>query len=171
MIWDKSSLMMSENQKYIPNTLNPIKMIEEWNIIYFDPFYFKNGHTAKSKYFVVLKHADTRTIIASLPTRKDTIPFGENIASGCLDLPDINLNCFILPKDVAITEGGQSFTFKTYLYGHQIDEYSIQLLEEIYPNEGSDYKIWGKLKPEIFQALINCFKHSKSVKRKYKKLL
>lgn len=146
-------------------------MIEERNIIYFDPFYFKNGNTAKPKYFVVLKHLDKKSVIASLPTRKDTIPFGENIAYGCLELPDININCFILPKDLVITECGKSFDFKTYLYGHQIDEYDIDLLEEIYPNEGSDYKIWGKFKSEIFSELINCFKNSKSVKRKFKKLL
>ena len=146
-------------------------MIEERNVIYFDPFYFKNGNTAKPKYFVVLKHIDKKSIIASLPTRKDTIPFGDNVDSGCLELPDINLNCFVLPKDVEITECGKSFTFKTYLYGHQIDDYEIDLLDEIYPNEGSDYEIWGKLKPEIFTDLISCFKKSKSVKRKYKNLL
>jgi hypothetical protein len=28
-------------------------MLEEGNIIYFDPFYFKNGNTAKPKYFLV----------------------------------------------------------------------------------------------------------------------
>ena len=146
-------------------------MIEERNIIYFDPFYFKNGNTAKPKYFIVLKHADKKSIIASLPTRKDTIPIGDNVDSGCLELPDINLNCFVLPKNVEITECGKSFTFKTYLYGHQIDDYEIDLLDEIYPNEGSDYEIWGKMKPEIFADLISCFKNSKSVKRKYKNLL
>jgi hypothetical protein len=28
----------------------------EANIIYFEPFYFKNGNTAKEKYLLVLKH-------------------------------------------------------------------------------------------------------------------
>lgn len=146
-------------------------MIEERNVIYFDPFYFKNGNTAKPKYFVVLKQIDKKSVIASLPTRKYTIPFGDNIDNGCLELPDINLNCFVLPKDVEITECGKSFTFQTYLYGHQIDDYDIDLLDQIYPNEGSDYEIWGKIKPEIFADLINCFKNSKSVKRKYKNIL
>lgn len=50
-------------------------MFEEGNIIYFDPFYFKNGNTAKSKYFIVLKNVkDSNTILASLPTRRDSIP-------------------------------------------------------------------------------------------------
>jgi hypothetical protein len=30
-------------------------MFDEGTIIYFDPFYFKNGNAAKPKYFVVLK--------------------------------------------------------------------------------------------------------------------
>jgi hypothetical protein len=49
-------------------------VFEEGNIIYFDPFYFKNGNTAKPKYFVVLKNFNKNSILASLPTRKDTIP-------------------------------------------------------------------------------------------------
>jgi hypothetical protein len=146
-------------------------MLDEGNIIYFDPFYFKNGNTAKPKYFVVLKQSNNKSIIASLPTRKDTIPYSENIESGCLDLPDINLNCFVLPKNSAITECGKSFPFKTYLYGHQIDEYDTELLKKTYPNEGSDYEIWGKMKNTIFAELIYCFKISKSVKRKYQKAL
>lgn len=146
-------------------------MLEPRNIIYFDPFYFKNGNTAKPKYFVVLKHIDNHTVIASLPTRKDTIPSNENIESGCLELPEINLNCFVVPTNIEITECGKSFTFITYLYGHQIDEYKIDLLHEIYPNEGSDYMVWGKMKLEIFEALITCFKNSKSTKRKFRKIL
>lgn len=148
-----------------------LKMLEEGNIIYFDPFYFKNGNSAKPKYFVVLKLLNGKSVIASLPTRKDTIPFKDNIERGCLELPEINLNCFVFPKNVAITECGKSFTFKTYVYGHQIDEYDITLLQESYPNEGSDYEIWGKMQSEIFIELIHCFKHSKSTKRKFKKIL
>jgi hypothetical protein len=49
-------------------------MIEERNLIYFDPFYFKNGNTAKPKYFVVLKQLGSKSVLASLPTRKDNIP-------------------------------------------------------------------------------------------------
>ncbi len=122
-------------------------------------------------YIIVLKNSDSKSVIASLPTRKDTIPLGENIDRGCLELPGINLNCLIIPKDTEITECGKSFTFKTYLYGHQIDDYDVELLNESYLNEGSDYEIWGKMILEIFKELIKCFKYSKSVKRKYKKLL
>lgn len=163
--------MTKGKRKCILTSSNLIKMLEEGNIIYFDPFYFKNGNTAKAKYFVVLKHADSKTVIASLPTRKETIPAEATIESGCVERADINLNCFVLASGAEITECGKSFAFQTYLYGHQLDEYEIKLMGEIYPNEGSDYEIWGRMKPEIFAALIQCFKSSKAVKRKYKNLL
>ena len=64
-------------------------MFQEGHIIYFDPFYFKNGNTAKSKYFLILKCEENRNIIASLPTRKDSIPENETISDGCVELPDM----------------------------------------------------------------------------------
>jgi hypothetical protein len=146
-------------------------MLEVRNIIRFDPFYFKNGNTAKPKFFIVLKHSQRNTIIASLPTRKDSIPNDENIEHGCLELPEINLNCFLIPRNTTVTECGKMFDFKTYLYGHQLDDYSVDLINEIYPNEGTDYEIWGKMKLDMFNNLIACFKNSKSVKWKYRKHL
>lgn len=58
-------------------------MFEEGNILYFDPFYFKNGNPAKRKYFLVLKVNETKTIIAVLPTRTASIPRSELIERGC----------------------------------------------------------------------------------------
>lgn len=146
-------------------------MFEEGNIIYFDPFYFKNGNTAKPKYFIVLKNLNDKNILASLPTRKDVIPASEELENGCVELPKINLNCFIISNNVAVTNCGKKFDFKTYVYGHQIDDYKTILLEEIYPIENTDYKIWGKMKRDLFLSLLACFKNSKSVKRKYRKIL
>lgn len=143
-------------------------MFEEGNIIYFDPFFFKNGNPAKPKYFVVLKNDGLKNIIASLPTRRDNIPQNESINNGCIELSDINLNCFIFSTQQEITECGKHFDFPTFMYGHQIDDYLIQELKDIYPNEGTDYSVWGKMKTDLFANLINCFKKSKSVKRKYK---
>ncbi|MBU4537171.1 MAG: hypothetical protein L6264_00020 [Weeksellaceae bacterium] len=146
-------------------------MFPAGHIVYFDPFYFKNGNTAKPKYFVVLKTDGNKSLIASLPTRTDAIPANESILNGCIELPGINLNCFVISSDQIITECGKRFTFTTYLYGHQIDDYDIEKMKEIYPNEGSDYVVFGKMKSELFKNLIDCFKTSLSVKRKYKKLL
>jgi hypothetical protein len=146
-------------------------MFEEGNIIYFTPFYFKNGNAAKSKYFIVLKINKTNSIIASLPTRKDSIPNNLATESGCVEQPEINLNCFIISKNQTVTECGRQFDFQTYIYGHQIDDYQVDLMKDIYKNEGVDYIVWGKMKPDLFRDLINCFKKSDSVKVKYKKLL
>jgi hypothetical protein len=66
-------------------------MLEERNIIRFDPFYFKNGNTAKPKYFLVLKQSEHNTVIASLPTRRSLIPQDANIELGCLEMTEINL--------------------------------------------------------------------------------
>ena len=146
-------------------------MFQEGHIIYFDPFYFKNGNTAKPKYFVVLKTVSDNNVIASLPTRKDAIPEISATENGCVELPENNLNCFVISKNQMVTECGKQFNFVTHLYGHQLSDYDIKTMKEIYPNEGTDYMIWGKMKSELFNALIHCFKDSKSVKRKYKKLL
>ena len=90
-------------------------------MIYFDPFYFKNGNTAKTKYFVVLKNIDNKIILASLPTRKDNIPDINVKDHGCVELPDINMNCFVISPNIVVTECRKYFVFKTHLYGYQID--------------------------------------------------
>jgi hypothetical protein len=146
-------------------------MIEERNLIYFDPFYFKNGNTAKPKYFLILKQLSNKIIIASLPTRKDTVPSNEEVSFGCVELPDINFNCFVLQENMEVTECGKSLPEKTFLYGHQLDEHEIDLLKVLYPNEGCDYTIIGKMKSDIFENIIKCFKSSKTVKNKFKKVL
>lgn len=146
-------------------------MFEEGTILYFDPFYFKNGNPAKPKYFVVWKNLVEAQILASLPTRSDSIPRNEEVDQGCVELPEINLNCFVISEKEIITECGKRFDFKTHLYGHQLDLYEKSLLEELYPLEGTDYVIWGKMIPEYFKALIQCFTQSKIVKRKYKRML
>jgi len=146
-------------------------VFEAGNIIYFDPFFFKNGNTAKAKYFVILKTLENSSLIASLPTRKDSTPRNNSIDIGCIEIPELNFNCFVVPNSTVVTTCGKIFDFTTYLYGYQIDDYDINLLLEIYPNEGSDYSIWGKMKDDLFGQLIDCFKNSKAVKRNYKNLL
>ena len=148
-------------------------MFETGTIIYFAPFYFKNGNTAKPKYFAVLKNIENKSVIASLPTRKDSIPQKHVIAGdcGCIELPEINLNCFVISTNIEVTECGKKFDFTTHIYGHQIDDYDIDTLSQLYQIEGSDYIIWGKMRAFLFNQLIDCLKSSKSVKRKYKRIL
>lgn len=42
-------------------------MFTPGNILYFTPFYFKNGAPSKNKYFIVLKDVDGQLVLASLP--------------------------------------------------------------------------------------------------------
>jgi hypothetical protein len=110
-------------------------------------------------------------LIASLPTRKDSTPRNNSSDIGCIEIPEFNFNCFVIPNSTEVTTCGKMFDFTTYLYGYQIDDYDINLLKDIYPNEGSDYSVWGKMKDDLFNLLIDCFRNSKAVKRKYRNLL
>lgn len=49
-------------------------MYSEGNILYFDPFYFKNGAESKPKYFLVLKRIGDHAPLASLPSSKMHLP-------------------------------------------------------------------------------------------------
>lgn len=146
-------------------------MFTEGTIIYFTPFYFKNGKPAKNKYFVVLKNTGTNCLIASLPSSQDHVPSYAQKSHGCIECEEAKFNCFVIAPTFKVTQCGKSFPLTTYLYGHQLDEYTIQFLEELYPNPIADYEIWGQMETSLFQELITCFKKSKSVKNKYKKIL
>ena len=146
-------------------------MFEPRNILYFDPFYFKNGNSAKAKYFIVLKCIEDRAILASLPTSKDYIPNHIKQNDGCIEMPDINLNCFVITPETSVTECGKHFPRNTFLYGQNIDDFEIAYMKELYPLENTDYQIWGKMKQGLYRKLIACFLNSKSIKRKYKTIL
>lgn len=147
-------------------------MLEEGNIIYFDPFYFPEGKSApKSKYLIVLKKTDSDGVLASLPTTKDSIPAADVIAHGCIELPRINFNCFVISKDMVVTQCGKQLPRTSHIYGPQIDTYEIQMLESVYPNEGSDYYIFGKMRDDVFEDLRQCLITSRVVKRKFKRML
>lgn len=146
-------------------------MFKEGEIIYFNPFYFKNGNKAKEKYCLILKISDNQNIVASLPTRKDNIPTAHANETGCIELPESNLNCFVISAESQVTTNGNSFPFRTHLYGHEVDVYELDTMKEIYVIEGTDYVRWGHMLPELFNEVINCFKNSKSIKRGIKRLL
>ena len=111
-----------------------------------------------------------KSIIASLPTSKDYVPEELEIEHGCIECESKKVNCFVFSPSVEITECGKSFERPTYLYGYLLDEYEISKMKEIY-TEKKDFEIWGIMKTEVFSKLIECFKSSGVVKRKYKRLL
>lgn len=146
-------------------------MFEEGNIIYFTPFYFSNGKSDnKSKFCIVLKTLSDETIIASLPTSKDSIPANIPL-TGCIERPEIGLNSFVFNANTEVTSCGKHFMVNTFVYGHQLDFYSKILFEDIYRNEGTDYIIYGKMKDELYRQLLDCLRNSKAVKKKFLKHL
>lgn len=144
-------------------------MFTPGNIIYFDPFYFKNGNKAKPKYFLVVSVNESDSIIASLPSSQDYVPSYAEQETGCCEIPQANFNCFIITSEVEVTECGKTFDLQTYLYGHLLDLYSKDNLLKQYPNEGIDYHIWGTMKKDLFTMVTDCFLGSDSVKNKFKK--
>ena len=125
------------------------------NLIYFDPFYFKDGARSKPKYFLVLKILENRAILASLPSSVDHLPRNIEINHGCIEIPEGNINCYVFKSKTIITKNNWWFNFDTFLYGEWIDDFSIDLLEDIYPVEEIDYQIIGELTDHELKSVID----------------
>ena len=147
-------------------------MFLEGELIYFMPFYFKNGNEPKNKFFLVLRNTDNLTVIASLPTKVNNAPALMDGSHGCVNHDDRKFNCYVFAKNKPVCDNGFSFDLPTHIYGDQIDEY---LLEEITDGntiaEGKDYKIIGMVTKIELDSIKECVQSSNGVKRKIKKLL
>ncbi len=146
-------------------------MFKEGQIIYFQPFYFKNGNTSKNKYFIVLKCINDKIIIASLPSSISKAPSLININHGCINDEERCFNCYIFQKQKPICENGFAFDLDTYMYGNEVEDYEMQTLSQVYAIEGVDFEYMGDLTKKEFNAIYSCLKDSGSTKRKIKKLL
>ena len=146
-------------------------MYSAGNILYFNPFYFKNGNNSKPKCFIVLFNNQTNTILASLPTSKDSVPTFIELKHGCINLENINFNCYYFEANKKITTNNWAFERPTFVYGAQVESYELSILIEDYQIKNIDYKIIGSLKKDEFKNLIECFISSSSLKRKFKPLL
>lgn len=146
-------------------------MYKEGNILYFTPFYFKNGNTAKPKYFVVLKNIDNDLLLASLPSSKDFVPSEYENQRGCIEVPGANFNCFVIDSAEPVTVCNKCFPRTTYIYGFQLDTYQLTDMSTNYVHDGIDYNIFGEMKPAIFRSLLHCLKNSRVVPKKYLKIL
>ena len=146
-------------------------MYHAGSIIYFPIFYFKNGARSKAKYFLVLKEVGSDLLLVSLPSSVDHLPRFVDQLHGCLEIPEGNICCYIFKAGQVICENEWAFERDTYLYGEYIDQYEINLLNDIYPIENIDFDIIGTLTKEELSAVCACFANSASVKQKYKRLL
>lgn len=140
-------------------------------IIYFNEFYFKNGNTSKPKYLIILGRFEDKTIVASLPTRTIVAPSLISKSHGCINMEDRCFNCYVFEPGKVICENGFSFNQPTYIYGSQIEDYEIDILEEVYPIPGVDFEEKGVLLQKEFQDILDCIRNSSSIKRKIKRLL
>ncbi len=151
-------------------------MLEKRNILCFDPFYFPDGKSVpKKKYFIVLRNSKNQNILASLPTRKDSVPSVYDDQQGCISLHEsdhgFDLVCYRIEANKQILENSNFFfDFPTHIYGTNLKLYPIEYFE-LYPFQDIDYQILGKVKFNIFNEIIDCLKENKSVKRGYRELL
>lgn len=145
-------------------------MFTPGKLFFFDPFYFKKGGNSP-KFFLVLKIVEGNAVLASLPSSQIHLPVNQTIQHGCLEVPDSGINCYIFEAKRPITKCGWSFELNTLLYGMWLDDFSIDTLETNHTIEGVDYEIVGDLTDEELENVINCFKNSSTVKRKYKRWL
>lgn len=145
-------------------------MYTEGKLIFFDPFYFKNGDS-KPKYFLVIKVINDQVILASLPSSKVHLPSYQVINHGCLDIPDARINCYIFEAKCPVTKCGWCFPLNTFLYGLWLDDFSVETLTANHSIEGVDYEVIGELTEQELRNIVECFRNSSSVKRKYKQLL
>lgn len=141
------------------------------NLIYFDPFYFKDGEESKRKYLLVLKVTGDKVVVVCLPSSQNHLPAGQPLNHGCIEDALSGINCYIFKANQPITKHGWSFTLDTFLYGWWIEDYNLVQLQERYTIEGVDYEIIGQLTDEEFTKVIDCFSKSAVVKRKYKTML
>lgn len=148
-------------------------LFEEGNILYFKPFFFEDGGS-KPKYFIVLRRTHGGVVLAGLPTSKDHVPESLAREHGCIEAPEINFNCYYFKAGRTVgrrVEAVFSFPRDTFVYGFRISEFSLMRFEEQVASGSTSIEKKGKLFEGEFDALLLCLKNSRSVKRRYKRLL
>jgi hypothetical protein len=146
-------------------------LFQQGEIVYFTPFYFKNGNTAKDKYFIILKVIENQTILASLPTSINKGPAFIGVMHGCINHDDRCFNCYLFEQGKPVCTNGFSFPLPTHVYGNEVEDYQISILSSVYGIEGVDFFRVGVLTPTEFSSLISCIKNSESVRNKIKRSL
>lgn len=141
-------------------------MYQIGELIEFSPFVFKNGNQPKPKYCIVLGQIDNKVIMVNLPTSKDHIPSDVMVERGCIDIPERSVNAFVLNPNDHVTSSF-SFSRPTFIYGEQVDEYNQKYLNEM----GSTVERLGQIEPTLFQAIKDCVKKARLLRRKYRQLL
>lgn len=145
-------------------------MFEVGKLLRFDPFIFPDGGQPKAKFFIVLHNDGEGLLLATLPTSKDHVPGDVYHSEGCLEMPERQVNVFVIPADRQVTE---TFTFslQTFIYGANLRTYNRTEFERQLANGQTQIQDLGRIEPSLYQSLVDCLKHSSAVRGKYKKLL
>jgi len=107
-----------------------------------------------------------------LPTKTDSVPNLLKRSHGCISDHKISFNCYMFEKDRKITKANDwAFDRDTFLYGYQIEDYELSILNSIYQKENKDYIIIGTLIDDEYKELIKCFSKNANVKYKHRKHL
>ena len=141
-------------------------MFQVGELIKFSPFVFKNGNQPKPKYCIVLGQINDKVMMANLPTSKDHVPSDVMVERGCVDIPERGVNAFVLHPSDQVTSSF-SFPRPSFVYGEQVDEYEQKYLDEM----GSTVERLGLIEPALFQAIKDCVKKAKLLRRRYRNLL
>lgn len=139
-------------------------------ILHFSPFEFANGDK-ENKFFLVIKNIGDVTILASLPSSQRHLPEFHFDKIGCINDVESCVSCFVIEENIPICDNGFSFSKRTYLHGHWVDEFNVAVLKEKYQIEGIEYQTKGVLNQNYLNQIINCFKSASTVKAKIKRKL
>lgn len=147
-------------------------MFTAGQILFFKPFYFKDGGEPQDKYFVVLKNIESKVVIASLPTSKIKAESLMTIKHGCVNIDERKFNCYVFEKDRRICDNGFSFPRHTYIFGNHVQDYPIAYLTA----DGKmklnvDYNVQGVLTKSEFKEIYECVANSNSTINKIRRLL
>ena len=151
-------------------------MFDEGNLLYFDPFVFKNGAPPQPKFFLVLKTMGDGLLLASLPTSKEHVPGDIPVQSGCINEEGRRINIFVFlagEEIICATDTQTAFAFikNTFIYGSDLDTYPMNAFDGQMLLGQTTVTVKGRLKPEVFQAVKDCLKNSRMVKNKFRKML
>lgn len=150
-------------------------MFEVGNLLWFTPFYFKNGAIPQPKFFLVLKAFDGNMLLASLPTSKDHVPSDVSVKSGCLEDLERRVNVFVFLAGEVVachpfTNQKFAFSLNTFIYGADLETYPVSVFEKQIADHLSEVNLVGKVVESVYSDLKECLKHSRMVKNKYKRL-
>lgn len=146
--------------------------LEKGLLLFITPFYYSDGKgKPQNKFFICLKNDNSGTILLSLPTSQDKIPSYHDVQHGCNDIDAANQCSYCFIEGNIVTDTGYCFEKNTYLFGSDIKDIEESILVSLYKIEGVDYHIKGYLDKSELDKVVECFKNSKNVTRKIKRLL